>query len=68
MRHRSFYEATARQRIVEILDAHSFAELVGPEQRTVSPHMQALQLPVAFDALPARPGATKCLLPAWAKG
>jgi len=49
MRHRSFYEATARQRIVEILDAHSFAELVGPEQRTVSPHMQALQLPVAFD-------------------
>jgi len=49
MRRKSFYEATARQRIVGILDANSFSELVDPTQRVVSPHLQALGLPVAFD-------------------
>jgi malonate decarboxylase beta subunit len=46
---RSYYEATARQRIDAILDANSFCELLPPSDRVVSPHLQALELPVAFD-------------------
>jgi malonate decarboxylase beta subunit len=46
---RSYHEATARQRIDAILDANSFCELLPPGERVVSPHLQALDLPVAFD-------------------
>ena len=46
---RRYYEATARQRIDAILDAKSFRELLPPSERVVSPHLQALELPVAFD-------------------
>ena len=46
---RRYYEATARQRIDAILDAKSFRELLPPSERVVSPHLRALELPVAFD-------------------
>ena len=46
---RSFYEATARERIEAILDPDSFREILPPSERVVSPHLQALGLPVAFD-------------------
>ncbi|HEY3595539.1 MAG TPA: hypothetical protein VGL13_16740, partial [Polyangiaceae bacterium] len=46
---RSFYEASARERIAAILDAGSFREILGPTARTTSPHLAALDLPVAFD-------------------
>ena len=45
----SYYEATARERIDGIVDAASFRELMPPAERVVSPHLQALGLPVAFD-------------------
>lgn len=45
----SYYEATARQRVAGILDPGSFVEIVPPGARVVSPHLQALGLPVAFD-------------------
>ena len=45
----SYYEANARQRIAAILDTDSFSELLPPTERVVSPHLQALDLPVAFD-------------------
>jgi malonate decarboxylase beta subunit len=46
---RSFYEATARERIGAILDEGTFRELLGPSARVTSPHLEALELPVAFD-------------------
>jgi malonate decarboxylase beta subunit len=46
---RSYYEATARERIDAIVDMGSFRELMPPTERVVSPHLQALGLPVAFD-------------------
>jgi malonate decarboxylase beta subunit len=46
---RSFYEAPARERIAAIVDAGSFRELLGPTERVTSPHLAALDLPVAFD-------------------
>ncbi len=46
---RSYYEATARERLAGILDAGSFREILPPTARTLSPHLQALDLPVAFD-------------------
>ena len=48
MKH-SFYEASARERIEGILDAASFREILPPAERVVSPHLQALDLPAAFD-------------------
>jgi malonate decarboxylase beta subunit len=45
----SYYEANARQRVAAILDEDSFDELLPPTRRVVSPHLQALDLPVAFD-------------------
>ncbi len=48
MKH-SFYEANARQRIVAVLDAGSFRELVPPAERATSPHLPLLDTPVAFD-------------------
>jgi len=46
---RSYYEANARERVAAILDPRSFVELLPPGERVVSPHLQALDLPVAFD-------------------
>ncbi len=45
----SFYEASARERVVAIVDAGTFREILPPTARTLSPHLQALDLPVAFD-------------------
>jgi malonate decarboxylase beta subunit len=46
---RSYYEATARQRIDGIVDPGSFRELMPPTERVISPHLEALGLSVAFD-------------------
>ncbi len=45
----SFREATARRRLTALLDPGSVVELLGPEERTTSPHLADLGLPVAFD-------------------
>src|SRR5580698_7222715 len=45
----SWYEATARQRVQWLLDAGSFSEFIGPEQREVSPHLPLFDLPQQFD-------------------
>ncbi len=46
---RSYREATARRRIAAVLDAGSFVERLGPAERATSPHLGALDQPVAFD-------------------
>jgi malonate decarboxylase beta subunit len=46
---RSYYEANARERIAGIVDPGTFREILPPASRTLSPHLQALELPVAFD-------------------
>src|SRR6478752_6353051 len=45
----SFYEASARTRLELLLDAGSFEEFIGPEQREVSPHLKVFDLPEQFD-------------------
>lgn len=45
----SWYEATARARIDGLLDTGSFREVIGPEQRRMSPHLPLFDLPRAFD-------------------
>ena len=45
----SYYEATARERIIGILDEGSWREILPPTARTLSPHLAALDLPAAFD-------------------
>ena len=45
----SYYEASARERIDAIVDSGSFREILPPPTRLLSPHLQALDLPVAFD-------------------
>ncbi len=45
----SWYEASARTRVRLLLDAGSFVEFIGPEQREVSPHLQVFDLPEQFD-------------------
>jgi malonate decarboxylase beta subunit len=45
----SYYEATARQRVLRLLDTGSFEELLPPAERLVSPHLQQLEVPCAFD-------------------
>lgn len=45
----SWFEADARTRIAGLADAGSFRELCGPHERLTSPHLAALDLPVAFD-------------------
>lgn len=44
-----WYEASARERIAGLLDAKSFAEFLGPEQRATSPHLAQFDLTGAFD-------------------
>ncbi len=49
MTSRSYFEASARERIAGIVDVDSFVELLPPTERVVSPHLDAFDLPVAFD-------------------
>ncbi|MQT14828.1 biotin-independent malonate decarboxylase subunit beta [Segnochrobactrum spirostomi] len=44
-----YYEASARDRVLGVLDAGSFREFVGPETRTISPHLALFGLTGAFD-------------------
>lgn len=44
-----WYEASARQRVRLLLDAGSFEEFIGPEQREISPHLEVFDLPTQFD-------------------
>jgi malonate decarboxylase beta subunit len=48
-RDQSWYEASARARLAGLLDADSFQEFIGPEQRMMSPHLPLFDLPRAFD-------------------
>jgi malonate decarboxylase beta subunit len=45
----SWYEASARQRVRALVDADTFVEFIGPEDREVSPHLGLFDLPVQFD-------------------
>lgn len=45
----SYLEATARERLHQLLDPDSLAEILPPSDRFVSPHLAQLDLPVAFD-------------------
>lgn len=46
---KSYSEASARERVLGLLDAGSFAEFVPPSERASSPHLAQLDQPVAFD-------------------
>ncbi len=46
---KSFFEASARERLLGLVDAGSFREFIPPEARVSSPHMAMLDQPVAFD-------------------
>jgi malonate decarboxylase beta subunit len=45
----SYLEASARERMAQVLDAGSFEEFLPPSQRVVSPHLAQLDVPVSFD-------------------
>ncbi|WP_370262411.1 biotin-independent malonate decarboxylase subunit beta [Limnobacter sp.] len=45
----SYLEASARERVLGLLDAGSFEEILKPAERVSSPHMALLEQPVAFD-------------------
>lgn len=45
----SWLEASARNRVADLLDPGSFHEFIGPEQRQMSPHLPLFDLPRAFD-------------------
>ena len=45
----SLYEASARRRVLGLLDQHSFQEILGPAERITSPHLEQLGFPVSFD-------------------
>jgi malonate decarboxylase beta subunit len=45
----SWYEALARERIAGLVDADSFSEVMGPERRAVSPHLDSFGLTQSFD-------------------
>lgn len=46
---KNYFESTARQRILGILDADTFRELCPPQKRITSPHLKHFNIPVAFD-------------------
>lgn len=46
---KSYVEASARQRLAQLVDAGSWHEILPPTRRMVSPHLAQLDLPVAFD-------------------
>ncbi|KXV56615.1 malonate decarboxylase subunit beta [Acetobacter senegalensis] len=45
----SWYESSARARINGLLDAGSFSEILGPQDKIMSPHLALFDLPPAFD-------------------
>jgi malonate decarboxylase beta subunit len=45
----SYSECSARQRLAQVLDPHSFHEWLAPAQRLTSPHLAQLGVPAAFD-------------------
>jgi len=45
----SWYEASARARVEDLLDPGSFEEFIGPEAREESPHLDIFELPKQFD-------------------
>ncbi|MFC5302255.1 biotin-independent malonate decarboxylase subunit beta [Azospira restricta] len=45
----SYFEASARERLLGVVDAGSFREFVPPAARISSPHLAQLDQPVAFD-------------------
>jgi malonate decarboxylase beta subunit len=45
----SYFEATARQRISQLLDSGSFREFLPPENSQPSPHLATFDIPSAFD-------------------
>jgi len=45
----SYLEASARSRILGLLDPGTFVEFLGPTARVTSPHLPVLDMPVAFD-------------------
>ncbi|MFF2324291.1 biotin-independent malonate decarboxylase subunit beta [Agrobacterium sp. NPDC058088] len=47
--HKSWYEASARDRVAALVDNNSFAEFIGPERREISPHLAVFDLPAQFD-------------------
>jgi malonate decarboxylase beta subunit len=49
LRQRSYQEASARERARGLCDAGSFTEWLDPRERLTSPHLAALDVPVAFD-------------------
>jgi len=44
-----WFGASARERLRGLLDAGSFVEFIGPEQREMSPHLPLFNLPEQFD-------------------
>lgn len=47
--HISYFEASARLRLDELLDKNTFSEFCPPEMRKTSPHLAQLDAPLAFD-------------------
>lgn len=45
----SYYEASARERLLGLLDEGSFQEILPPSARISSPHLRQLDTPAAFD-------------------
>nr|MDQ2695562.1 biotin-independent malonate decarboxylase subunit beta [Pseudomonadota bacterium] len=48
-REHSYYEASARERVLGLVDPGSFREFLGARHRTQSPHLALLDQPGAFD-------------------
>jgi malonate decarboxylase beta subunit len=48
-REHSYYESSARARLLGLLDPGSFTEFLGPRARATSPHLAQLDVPGAFD-------------------
>lgn len=46
---KSYFEASARQRIAGVFDKNSFREFCGPEKHLSSPHLTHFKIPVSFD-------------------
>ena len=45
----SWFESSARTRIAGLLDENSFSELIGPQERVMSPHLKLFNLTAEFD-------------------
>lgn len=48
-RHLSYFEASARARVAQIVDRESFREFLPPTKASPSPHLAVLDIPGAFD-------------------